>query len=185
MLYYINKMVEQIKLKVTGSLNTIRRLPHFMYTFILRFLLNRVGNNSFFIYRSYMYAPHRIQIGKHCLVNRGCRLDGRGGISMGDYVMLGPGCSINSSSHKFDNTDIPILLQGLKYGGVIIEDDVWLGMNSVIMPGITVGSGAIVGANSVVTRNVPPFAIVGGNPARVLKFRKSSKKPGKHKRAIT
>ena len=74
--------------------------------------------------------------------------------------------------HQFSRTDIPMRLQGHRqYQPVLIEDDVWIGARAIILPGLRIGKGAIVGAGSVVTKDVPPYAICVGNPARVIKSR--------------
>jgi galactoside O-acetyltransferase len=73
--------------------------------------------------------------------------------------------------HRFDRTDVPIHGQGVTSRGVVIEDNVWIGMNVSILDGVRIGNGSIVGAGAVVTKDVPANAIVVGNPARVLRFR--------------
>jgi acetyltransferase-like isoleucine patch superfamily enzyme len=81
-----------------------------------------------------------------------------------------------AENHIFDRTDIPMRLQGVDRKFIRIEDDVWLGTNSVILAGVTVGRGAIVSAGSVVTKDVPQYAIVGGVPAKVIRMRKGGKR---------
>ena len=96
-----------------------------------------------------------------------------GDIKIGKYVMMGTGVKIYSRNHAFSNTTIPMCRQGFQsVRQVIIEDDVWIGGNAIILPGVHVHTGAILGAGAVVTKDVPPYAIVGGNPARVIRFRK-------------
>jgi maltose O-acetyltransferase len=77
-----------------------------------------------------------------------------------------------SVNHRFDDPDQPWLLQGWELKPVVIEDDVWLGANVFIMPGVTIGKGAIVSACAVLSRSVPPYSLVAGNPARVVGWRK-------------
>ncbi len=91
-----------------------------------------------------------------------------GEIIIGKQVAIGPGTVIRAANHRFDRQDLPIMVQGHARGRVIIEDDVWIGANCVITPDVRIGRGAIVGAGAVVTRNVAPFSIVGGVPARVI-----------------
>jgi maltose O-acetyltransferase len=93
-------------------------------------------------------------------------------LKVGKDVMMGPYVVIVGNSHQFSRADIPMRLQGLmEYQPVRIEDDVWIGARAIILPGLTIGRGAIIGAGSVVTKDVPPYAVVGGNPARLIKFR--------------
>jgi len=95
-----------------------------------------------------------------------------GGVTIGKYVMMGPHCTIYTRNHAFDRLDIPMCEQGFQeYKRVTIGDDVWIGGHVIILPGITIGKGAIIGAGSVVTRDVPDYAVVGGNPAKTIKFR--------------
>jgi maltose O-acetyltransferase len=94
-------------------------------------------------------------------------------ISIGKDVMMGPDVLILSQLHNFDDLTIPMIEQGVsEFKKVIIEDDVWIGARVVIMPGIKIGKGSIVGVGAVVTENVPPYSIVGGIPAKVIKYRK-------------
>ncbi len=91
---------------------------------------------------------------------------------IGDNVMMGMDVIIMSGSHKFDNCSVPMIMQGNKIEKeVIVEDDVWIGHRVIIMPGVKIRKGAIIGAGAVVTRDVPQYAIVGGVPARVIKYR--------------
>jgi len=94
-----------------------------------------------------------------------------GMIEIGDNVMMSPRVSIYAENHVFDRTDITIKDQGVKREFVKIEDDCWIAANSVILAGVTIGKGSIIAAGSVVTRDVPPFSIVAGVPATVIKSR--------------
>jgi len=96
---------------------------------------------------------------------------------LGQDVMMGPRVSIISGSHHFDSIDIPMRVQGAPpRNPVVIGDDVWVGTQSIILPGIRVGSHAIIGAGSVVTKDVPEWAIVAGNPAKLIRSRLESLK---------
>ena len=92
-------------------------------------------------------------------------------ITIGSRVAIGPMVLIQGANHAFERADIPIVEQGHIPSFVIIEDNVWIGARAVILPGVRVCSGAVVGAGSVVTRDVPSGAVVAGNPARVLRYR--------------
>lgn len=85
---------------------------------------------------------------------------------------MGPECIIYARNHAHERIDIPMIDQGFENEKpVTIEDDVWIGGRVTILPGVTVHQGAILGAGSVVTKDVPPYAIVGGNPAEIIRFR--------------
>ena len=104
-------------------------------------------------------------IGANSIIGRGTKI--------GDNVMMGPECYIYTRNHAFSRTDIPMREQGMQdFEPVTIGNDVWIGARVTILPGVKIGNGCIVGAGSVVTKNLPDYAIGGGNPARVLKYRK-------------
>lgn len=95
-----------------------------------------------------------------------------GPVAIGNNVMMGPECIIYTRNHEFSDITIPMIEQGFsEIRKVVIGNDVWIGGRVIILPGVHIGKGAIIGAGAVVTKNVPDFAIVGGNPARVLKYR--------------
>ena len=95
-----------------------------------------------------------------------------GPLKIGDNVMMGPDVTILTHTHNIERTDIPMGLQGSIVKEVSIGDDVWIGMRSIIMPGVRIGNGVVIGAGAVVTKDVPDFAIVGGVPARIIRYRK-------------
>lgn len=93
---------------------------------------------------------------------------------IGNDVMMAPCVTILSSSHKFDSVDLPMRQQGaLPSKRVTIGDDVWIGTQAILLPGVSIGNHSIIGAGSVVTKNVPDWAIVAGNPARLIRYRKT------------
>jgi acetyltransferase-like isoleucine patch superfamily enzyme len=95
-----------------------------------------------------------------------------GYIEIGDNVMMSPRVSIYAENHLFDRPDLTIKEQGVKREFVKIEDDCWIAANTVILAGVTIGRGSIIAAGSVVTKDIPPYSIVGGVPAKVIKSRK-------------
>ena len=112
-----------------------------------------------------------VELGDRSGLGINCRISGK--VIIGNDVMMGPNVSIFTANHAFDRTDIPMDQQGMsEEGPVIIEDDVWIGANSILLKGDHVGKGAIIAAGAVVTKDVPSGAIVGGNPAKVLKYRR-------------
>lgn len=102
----------------------------------------------------------------------GVDADIHGPVTIGNDVMMGPRCTILTRNHCIDDTTVPMNQQGFQeYEPVVIEDDVWIGANVTIMPGVRVGTGSVLAAGSVVVRDVPPYSIVGGVPAKVLRSR--------------
>lgn len=92
-----------------------------------------------------------------------------GPVSIGNHVNLAQGITVTALNHNFSNPSQRIDEQGVSTTPVTIEDDVWIGANAVILPGVTVGTHSVVAAGAVVTRNVPPHTLVGGVPAKVIK----------------
>ena len=111
----------------------------------------KVGNNS--------------SIGPYSYI--GCS----GYIEIGDNVMMSPRVSIYSENHIFSDASLPMIEQGVTRSFVKIEDDCWIAANSVVLAGVTVGKGSVVAAGSIVTKDVPPYSIVAGNPAKIIKSR--------------
>lgn len=97
----------------------------------------------------------------------------RGPLTIGDNVMMGPEVVIMTGDHNTQRTDIPMCEQGFPEDKPVhIGNDVWIGYRVIILPGVTIGNGVIIGAGAVVTKDVPDYAVVGGVPARIIKYRK-------------
>ncbi|EWS66203.1 Streptogramin A acetyltransferase [Hydrogenophaga sp. T4] len=117
--------------------------------------------------------------GAYSYVGPGCNITP--GVSIGAYTMIGPGVRVVGQDHVFDQPGTAIIFSGRPpLAPTVIGMDVWIGAGSIVMAGISIGDGAIVGAGSVVTRSVPPFTIVAGNPAKILKPRFSSEEQSVH-----
>jgi acetyltransferase-like isoleucine patch superfamily enzyme len=116
-----------------------------------------------------------IVIGSHTAIGAYSYIGAAGGVIIGDNVLFGQRVSVHAENHKFDRLDIPIREQGVSRAGVRIEDDCWIGSHSVILDGVTIGKGAIVAAGSVVSRDIPPGAVVSGVPARLTRLRAEEK----------
>lgn len=107
----------------------------------------------------------RLSVGEHSVINRSCRLDSRGGLVIGANVSISPDCYLISASHDPHSPSFGV---SSKPSVVTIHDYAWLGVRALVLPGVTIGRGAVVGAGAVVSRDVPAMAIVAGNPARVI-----------------
>ena len=101
-------------------------------------------------------------IGDNVGIAQNCFIQVRGKVVIGSNVIFGPGVSVYSENHNFNNLEIPISQQGESRKGVTIEDGVWVGASAIILDGVKVGANSIISAGSVVTKDVPPFTIVGG-----------------------
>ncbi len=127
--------------------------------------------NSKFEYNVYLSNAKNVRFGKYVRINENVFLQGE--VSIGNYVMIAPNVSVYSNTHVYDDINVPMVTCGTSITKeVVIEDDVWIGKGVVILPGVTIKKGAIVGANSVVTKDVNSYTIVGGVPARLIKERK-------------
>ena len=113
-----------------------------------------------------------IKIGDNVAINHFCFIGVRGSIEIGDNVIFGPRVSVFSENHNFDDVSVPIKHQGVTRSKTIIEEDVWIGSGCSIMAGVKIGTGSVLASGSVVTRDVPPYSIMAGVPAKVIGDRK-------------
>lgn len=120
-------------------------------------------------FRETKHSP-KVSIDARTSVGRRTTITCAMSISIGKRVMLGPNCFITDHNHNYENVSISPADQGIgSIKPVTICDDVWIGTNVVILPGVTIGKHSVVGANSVVTRSVPAFSVVAGSPAKLVK----------------
>jgi acetyltransferase-like isoleucine patch superfamily enzyme len=114
--------------------------------------------------------PARVRIGSGCFLNIGVMVAAMDLVEIGDHCMFANGCFVTDANHRFDDPRVPITWQGFtSKGPTRIGDNVWCGANVVVTSGVTVGERCVIGANSVVTADLPPFSIAAGAPARVLR----------------
>lgn len=133
--------------------------------FLRRFCQVRIGRDSSIAMGCFVTGYH-IAIGDNTVVNRYTYLDGRVPLTIGNNVNISHYTLIQTLTHDPQNPDFVCLCKP-----VVIEDHVWIGARAIISPGVRVGEGAVIGAGSVVTRDVEPYTIVAGNPARFIKER--------------
>ncbi|GJM21592.1 MAG: hypothetical protein DHS20C15_15070 [Planctomycetota bacterium] len=146
---------------------------HAWYRFVLG---ARVGATSsllmgtrFYFYRLFGRGAGGLSVGEHCIVNRGCYFDLRGGITLGDNVSVSPEVSFITSQHLVDDPEF-----GIEDAPITIGDRAWIGSRVTILPGVTIGEGAVVAAGAVVAKDVEAFAVVGGTPAKKIRERARS-----------
>lgn len=152
--------------RLSGIFNTLRV---FYMAKVLKIMPR--DKNSKFEDHIYISDAKQLTIGSYVRINENIFLQGK--ITIGNDVMIAPGVAIYTKTHEHKDVHIPMVQQGTtEVKAVILKNNVWLGRNVVVLPGITIGEGAIVGANSVVTKNVKPFTIVGGVPAKLIRERK-------------
>jgi acetyltransferase-like isoleucine patch superfamily enzyme len=131
------------------------------------------GKDVYFNRRCSFASPENVSIGNSVKVGPENRLwaSPRARLTIGDEVLLGPNVTIVTSNYSTADRERPIYDQDWIESDVVIGPRSWLGANVVVLPGVTIGEGAVVAAGAVVTSSVPAFAIVGGVPAKVLKYR--------------
>jgi acetyltransferase-like isoleucine patch superfamily enzyme len=132
----------------------------------------RVGRNTLFEPGVWITAPHqaRVHIGSGTFLNLGVMVAALHLVEIGDHCMFANGCFITDADHRFDDPGRPVTWQGFTTRGPTrIGDNVWCGANVVITTGVTIGERSVIGANSVVTADIPPFSVAAGAPARVIR----------------
>lgn len=152
-------------MKTATEMNTGYRTQDEVNEFMGRILDKPLDESTTVLPPLYIDYGKPVTIGKRCFIQQCCTFFGRGGIEIGNDVFIGPKCNLITINHDVNPDN-----RSATYGKPIkIEDKVWLGINATVLPGVTLGYGCIVGANSVVTKDVPPMTIVAGNPARIIK----------------
>lgn len=144
--------------------------------FLIRYVLfaslaKKCGKNVTIHPGCYFYNLDSIEVGNNVAFNQMCYIQGSGGIKIGDNVGLAHSVTIESESHRFDDLNECIASQGLILKKVIIEDDVWVGAKATILCGKYLRKSSIIGANSVVTKDVDSYAVVAGCPAKLIRYR--------------
>lgn len=134
---------------------------------------NQIGSHSHFVvilnYQE-QSLDGRIVIGDNCLFTGSIRITSAKSITIGNNVLIGPNVSIYDCNHGFDPNKEDYINQPITYKEVVICNSCFIGERSVILPGVTIGEKAVVGAGSIVTKDVPPFSMVAGNPAKIIKI---------------
>jgi len=113
--------------------------------------------------------PHAfIRVGRGTFIGESVVIRGQGGVTIGDSVLIAPLAKILAVDHNFADTTRPVIDQGITARGITVEDGAWIGAGAAVLDGVRVGKGAVVGANAVVTRDVPDYTVAVGAPARVI-----------------
>lgn len=119
------------------------------------------------------YYPENIRIEDNVYIGENAKIYARGGVLIESGTIISTRITIHTSNHNYNSLD----LQAIPYDfrtiekGVIIGKNVWIGDNCMICPGVTIGEGAVIGMGSVITKSIPPYVVVGGNPAKIIKKR--------------
>lgn len=145
-------------------------LPHIPFWAIRKYYLKsikmQIGTKSFIMKKNYIVTPNHLRIGNYSHINRGCLIDCRGGVYIGNNVSISHNVSILSGGHDVDSKNF----MG-KYLPIKIEDYVWVGAGCTILQGVTIGKGAVISAGAVVNKDIPEYTVVGGIPAHKIRNR--------------
>lgn len=145
--------------------------PQFIRRLMFRFIFKKYGKNTMIDYKCFIRYPWRVKIGSNVAMNRGCELyssmrSDHGYIILEDHVILGPNVTIFSAGHDYFFINLPDTSAPVHIGR-----HAWIGGNTTILPGVAIGEGAVIGAGSVVTKDIPAYTVAVGNPAKVIKKR--------------
>lgn len=166
----------------------LRRLNNYFIRKYEVSLFKNFGNGSF-ISSGCIFTFRNVSIGNNTYIGKNCVIQSEHGeIIIGNNVMFGAGVHIHGGNHEYNH--VGMLMRNVtkahgQDGRVIIKDDVWVGSNAMILKGVKIGSGAVIGAGAIVTKDVEPYTIVAGNPARKIKVRFSEGDLKEHKRLLS
>lgn len=149
--------------------------PHFIRILYFKLRFKKLGRNVFIDHWCYFRYPTKMIVGSNVAINRGCKFFcsyffKNVSITLGNNVVIGPDVCFFSASHNYTYLTLPDTANN-----IIISDNVWIGGRTIILPGVKIGTGSVIGAGSVVTKNIPEWSIAVGNPAKVIKKRILSK----------
>lgn len=146
------------------------RLGYFLRKHLVKIIAESTGKDIIVKQHARIGSGQGLVIGDRAQLGHNSRIGQY--VTLGDDVVMGPDVIIMANAHAFEDPDIPINKQGaLPIEPVTIGKDVWIGTRVIILPGVTIGDHAIIGAGAVVTKNIPEKAIAGGNPAKVIRYR--------------
>lgn len=152
-------------MRTATEMNTGWRTPEEVHEYMERIIGKQLPESTTVLPPLYIDYGKPVSIGKRCFIQQCCTFFGRGGITIGDDVFIGPKVNLITINHDVNPEN-----RSATYGRpIVIEDKVWIGINATVLPGVRIGYGSIIGAGSVVTKDVPPMTIVAGNPARIIR----------------
>lgn len=140
---------------------------------LVKNLAKKCGEDVLIFPGVFLTYLEQMVLGSNISIHEGANIGAGGGLSIGNDVMISQGTSILTQEHDYIQTEIPMRNAKLIPRSVHIGNDVWIGAHSIITAGVSVADGSVIGAGSVVTKDIPPYAVAYGVPARVAKYRKA------------
>ncbi len=169
-------MIANFYLKILRKIILIIRYSPFNISIKLRYILYKslmkgIGEKCNILESVVISHPDKVSLGKRVSIHQFCYLDGQGEIEIGNDVAIANHVKILTSDHVFKNNDVSIKDQGIEIDKITIKDNVWIGAGATILKGVVIGENSIIGAQSLVNKNVPPNVIAAGVPCKVVKER--------------
>lgn len=164
-MHQVMHKASQEALKLTAELNGRYHTPQEVQELFSRLIGKPVDKTFAMFPPFYTDCGKNIKVGKNVFINSGCRFQDQGGITIGDGVLIGHNVVLATLNHDID----PRKRGTMHPAPITIGNDVWIGANATVVPGVSIGDGAIIAAGAVVTKDVPRNVIVGGVPAKILK----------------
>ena len=169
-------MVANFYLKILRKIILIIRYSPFNISIKLRYILYKslmkgIGEKCNILESVVISHPDKVSLGKRVSIHQFCYLDGQGEIEIGNDVAIANHVKILTSDHVFKNNDVAIKDQGIEIDKITIKDNVWIGAGATILKGVVIGENSIIGAQSLVNKNIPPNVIAAGVPCKVVKER--------------
>lgn len=169
--FRVSKIGRFLKFSLRRIRNELNYVYYYLKEIYYRRLCLHVGKKLVMYGGTRIINPERLFIGDNVAINNDVWINAVGDVYIGNNVLIGPKVIIHSANHIYDDPNILIRNQGHETKRVVIEDDVWICAGATILPGVTIGRGAVVAAGAVVTKDVKPYSVVAGVPARTIKNR--------------
>lgn len=150
--------------KLIATLNNKTTNPKKQLQILTKITAKPIPEGFWFLTPIYMDFGKNLKLGKNSFINFGCSFLDRGGIEIGDNVLIGPNCNLMTTNHPVE----PHLRRATISKPIKLEPNVWLGANVTVCPGVTIGENSIIAAGSVVTKDIPSNVIAGGIPAKII-----------------
>lgn len=165
------RLIKKLLFGIPSGNISFYRITWFFGLRYWRTVLNSTGNQFRIMPGTEVIQPRNVSLGDNVYIGKNCSLYAYDTITIGRNVLIARETIFLTRNHKFQDVNLSIREQGFTNMPISIEEDVWVGARCTILPGVTIGRGSVVAAGTVVNKDVPPFSIVGGVPAKIIKSR--------------